>query len=54
MSFAYVTPEFVSAAASKLAGIGTSISQVNSAAAMSTTAIAAAGADGRPGHRPGR
>ncbi|BBX99308.1 hypothetical protein MLAC_46020 [Mycobacterium lacus] len=45
MSFLNVAPDFVAAAASDLAGIGTAISDANVAAAAPTTAIAAAGAD---------
>ncbi len=45
MSFINVAPDFVAAAASDLAGIGTAISDANVAAAAPTTTILAAGAD---------
>lgn len=45
MSFAMVRPEWVTAAASDLAGIGSSVGAANAAAAGSTTAVLAAGAD---------
>ncbi len=45
MSFAMVRPEWVTVAASDLAGIGSSVGAANAAAAGSTTAVLAAGAD---------
>jgi hypothetical protein len=45
MSFLVATPEVVSAAAGTLAGIGTTLGEATSAAAGSTTTVAAAGAD---------
>jgi PE family len=45
MSFLVATPEMVSAAAGSLAGIGSTLSEATSAAAGSTTRVAAAGAD---------
>src|SRR5271167_1868246 len=45
MSFVAVSTDFVSEAAGNVAGIGTTISAANSAAAARTTAMAAAGAD---------
>jgi PE family len=45
MSFVIASPEYVTAAASDLASIGSSISEANSAAAAPTTGVLAAGAD---------
>ncbi|WP_261901216.1 PE family protein, partial [Mycobacterium marinum] len=45
MSFVITAPELISAAATDLAGIGSTISAANAAASASTTAIAAAAAD---------
>jgi PE family len=45
MSFLVATPEMVSAAAGSLAGIGSTLNEATSAAASSTTSVAAAGAD---------
>ncbi|WP_036455640.1 glycoside hydrolase family 64 protein [Mycobacterium marinum] len=45
MSVVIVRPEWVAAAASDLAGIGSSVGAANAAAAGSTTAVLAAGAD---------
>jgi hypothetical protein len=45
MSFLVATPEMVSAAAGSLAGIGSTLNEATSAAAGSTTSVAAAGAD---------
>src|ERR1700730_11827127 len=45
MSFVMAAPEALGAAASNLAGIGTTLSAANAAAAASTTQVVAAGAD---------
>src|SRR3954468_5685227 len=45
MSFVFATPEFVSAAATDLASIGSTINAASAAAALPTTGILAAGAD---------
>ncbi len=45
MSFVIAAPEFVTAAASDLASIGSALGSANAAAAPSTTGILAAGAD---------
>jgi hypothetical protein len=45
MSFVIAAPEFVSAAASDLANIGSAIGQANAAAALPTSGVLAAGAD---------
>ncbi|MCV7076127.1 PE family protein, partial [Mycobacterium szulgai] len=45
MSFVFAVPEFVDAAAAELSQLGAAISQANVAAAIPTTAVAAAGAD---------
>src|ERR1700730_6318017 len=45
MSFVFVAPEAVVAAAGDLSGIGSAISAANSAAAASATGVLAAGAD---------
>ena len=45
MSFLVAEPEFVTAAAGNLAGIGATIEEANAAAAARTTAITAAAAD---------
>ncbi|MEK1234793.1 PE family protein, partial [Mycobacterium ulcerans] len=45
MSFLTTAPEFVNAAASDLASIGTAFSQANAAALAPTTGVLAAGAD---------
>ena len=45
MSFVIAAPEFVSAAASDLAGIGSSLSAANAAASVPTTAVLAAAGD---------
>ncbi|KAA1244472.1 PE family protein, partial [Mycobacterium simiae] len=45
MSYVFALPEFVDAAATELAQIGSTLSAANTAAAFPTTAIAAAGAD---------
>lgn len=45
MSYALVTPEWLSAAAEDMAGIGSAVSAANAAAASSTTSLLAAGAD---------
>ena len=45
MSYLIAAPEFVSAAATDLANIGETISQANSAAALPTSSVLAAGAD---------
>ena len=45
MSFVTAAPEFVTAAASDLANIGSTISAANAAAAAPTTGVLAAGAD---------
>ena len=45
MSFVIAAPEVLVAAASDLAGIGTTLSAANAAAASSTTRLLAAGAD---------
>lgn len=45
MSFVIATPEFVVAAATDLAGIGSSISAATQAAAAPTTSLLTAGAD---------
>ncbi len=45
MSFLFTQPEIVAAAATDLAGIGSTISQANVAAAAPTTGVLAAGAD---------
>ncbi|WP_260860994.1 PE family protein, partial [Mycobacterium simulans] len=45
MSFVIAAPEFISAAASDLAGLGSTIATANTAAAANTTALLAAGAD---------
>ncbi|WP_415624246.1 PE family protein, partial [Mycobacterium intermedium] len=45
MSFMFTAPELVSAAASELASIGSTLSSANAAAAAPTTALLAAGAD---------
>ncbi|OBG29358.1 PE family protein [Mycobacterium sp. 852002-51057_SCH5723018] len=45
MSFLVATPEMVSAAGGSLAGIGSTLNEATSAAAGSTTSVAAAGAD---------
>jgi len=45
MSFVSVAPEFVSAAATDVADIGSVISQANAAAAFPTTSVVAAGGD---------
>ncbi|MEK7030916.1 PE family protein, partial [Mycobacterium ulcerans] len=44
MSFLTTAPEFVNAAASDLASIGTAFSQANAAALAPTTGVLAAGA----------
>ncbi len=45
MAFVVAVPEFVSAAASDLANIGSTISDANTAAVAPTTGVLAAGAD---------
>jgi hypothetical protein len=45
MSFVRVAPEFVSAAATDVANIGSAISEANAAAAFPTTSVLAAGGD---------
>ncbi len=45
MSFVNATPEYVAAAASDLANIGSTISSANSAAVGPTSSVSAAGAD---------
>lgn len=45
MSFVFATPEYVTAAATDLANIGSSISSANAAALAPTSAVPAAGAD---------
>ncbi|MCV7378988.1 hypothetical protein BST11_18370 [Mycobacterium alsense] len=45
MSYVLVTPEWLSAAADDMAGIGSAVSAANAAAASSTTSLLAAGAD---------
>ncbi len=45
VSFVITAPELISAAATDLAGIGSTISAANAAASASTTAVAAAAAD---------
>ncbi len=45
MSYVFATPEWVAAAATDLASIGTSINAASAAAAMPTSAVMAAGAD---------
>ena len=45
MSFVFAVPDVVSTAATDLAGIGSTLTQANSAAAAQTTEVAAAGAD---------
>ena len=45
MSYVIAAPEFVTAAATDLAGIGSSLSEANAAAAASTTKVIAAGGD---------
>lgn len=45
MSYVFATPEWVAAAATDLASIGSSINAASSAAAMPTSAVMAAGAD---------
>lgn len=45
MSFVITSPEFVTAAATELASVGSSVSAANSAATASTTSLLAAGAD---------
>lgn len=45
MSFLFTQPEMLAAAATDLAGIGKSITQARTAAAVPTTGILAAGAD---------
>ncbi|WP_264035129.1 PE family protein, partial [Mycobacterium lacus] len=45
MSWVIAAPEYVAAAANDLAGIGSTISAANAAAAFPTTAVLAAGAD---------
>lgn len=45
MSFVVVAPEVLAAAASDLAGIGSTLAQANAAALAPTTAVLAAGAD---------
>jgi PE family len=45
MSFVFATPEFVAAAASDLANIGSTISSANAAALIPTSGVLAAGAD---------
>lgn len=45
MSYVIAAPEMVTAAASGLSNIGSSISSANAAAAAPTTALLAAGAD---------
>ena len=45
MSFVIAAPEFVTAAASDLANIGSTISEANAAASALTTQVPAAGAD---------
>ena len=45
MSFVIAVPEYVTAAASDLANIGSTISAANTAAAAPTSAIVAAGGD---------
>jgi hypothetical protein len=45
MSFVVTAPEMVASAASDLASLGATINAANSAAAASTTGIAAAAAD---------
>jgi hypothetical protein len=45
MSFVFAVPDVVSTAATDLAGIGSTLSQANSAAAAETTQVLAAGSD---------
>jgi hypothetical protein len=45
MSFVLAVPDLVSTAATDLAGIGSTLTQANSAAAAQTTEVLAAGAD---------
>ncbi|MCV7078114.1 PE family protein, partial [Mycobacterium szulgai] len=45
MSYVWISPEVVAAAAADLAGVGSSVSAANAAAAASTTQVLAAGAD---------
>ena len=45
MSFVFAVPDVVSTAATDLAGIGSTLSQANSAAAAQTTEVLAAGSD---------
>jgi hypothetical protein len=45
MSFLITTPDIVSAAATDLAGIGSTLSEANSAAASATTGVVSAGLD---------
>jgi hypothetical protein len=45
MSFVIAAPEFVTAAATDLANIGSTLNAANAAAAATTTAVVAAGAD---------
>ncbi len=45
MSFVIAAPEFIAAAASDLASLGSTIATANTAAAANTTALLAAGAD---------
>lgn len=45
MSFVFATPEYVSAAASELANIGSTVSSANAAASGPTSSVLAAGAD---------
>lgn len=46
MSFVFATPEYVAAAASELSSIGSSMSSANVMAAVPTSGVVAAGADG--------
>jgi hypothetical protein len=48
MSYVTAAPEFLTAAASDLASIGSTISQANAAASVPTAEVLAAGADGIP------
>ncbi|ORA87413.1 PE family protein, partial [Mycobacterium intermedium] len=45
MSYLFAVPEFVAAAASDLANIGSTLNTASSAAALPTTQVLAAGAD---------
>lgn len=49
MSFVIAVPEFLSAAATDLANLGSTISAANAAASIPTTGVLAAGAPGGPG-----